>query len=250
MKSLPVITDSEIPAFSLKVIASYPHSRNAFTEGLEWHHGFLYESTGLRGKSTLKKGNMTNGKIVKKVKLDTPCFAEGITVFHGKIYQLTWKFQKCFVYDADTLKKTGAFLFQGQGWGLTHDSKNLIMSNGTSTLRFLAPETFKTTRVLRVHLKGREINNINELEYVNGVIYANVYIANTIIRIDATSGAVTGLIDITALYQQMRPLSFPGINMPNGIACDPAKKELYITGKFPGTVASPPVQCFKSPSRD
>lgn len=133
---------------------------------------------------------MTSCKIVKKVKLDAPCFAEGITVFHGKIYQLTWKSQKCFVYDADTLKETGLFLLQGQGWGLTHDSKNLIMSDGTSNLRFLDPKTLNVTRVLRVHLKGREINNINELEYVNGVIYANVYITNTIIRIDATSGAV------------------------------------------------------------
>jgi glutamine cyclotransferase len=232
IRSLPVIIEPKIPSYSLKVTASYPHSRNAFTEGLEWHHGVLYESAGLRGKSTLRKIDIVTGKTIKKKNLDASCFAEGMTVFHGKIYQLTWKSQKGFIYDANTLKKTGTFSFNGQGWGLTHDSKSLIMSDGTSKLRFLDPETFNVTRVLRVRLKGREINNINDLEYVNGIIYANIYITNTLIRIDASSGEITGLIDISPLYKQMSPFSFSSINMPNGIAYNPVKKDLYVTGKF------------------
>ena len=232
VKSLRFLSAPKIPRFEVKIISSYPHDKTAFTEGLEWHTGHLYESTGIKGKSTLKKVDLPTGKPLKTIRIDTPFFTEGLTIFRGKVYQLTWKSQRCLVYDADSLKKTGEFTYEGEGWGLTHDAEHLIMSDGSHRLRFIDPESFKTVRVLEVRMDGTIVGNLNELEFIEGMIYANVYITNSIVRIDPSSGNVTGLIDLTPLYEKMSPLSLSGINMPNGIAYDPETRAIYVTGKF------------------
>ncbi len=232
IKALSVIKDPDLPNFTLKTISIHPHDKTTFTEGLVWYQGFLYESGGGRGRSVLRKVDLLTGKAVKSRKVPAPHFAEGITIFREKVYQLTWKSHTCFVYDADTLEKTGEFTYKGEGWGLTHDARYLIMSDGTHRLRFVDPDTFKTVRTLDVRMNGAIVNNLNELEFVEGMIYANVYITNSIVRIDPSTGNVTGLIDLTPLYEKMSPFSLSGINMPNGIAYDPETRAIYVTGKF------------------
>ena len=232
IKNLSVIKSPDVPSLTVKIISSIPHGRTAFTEGLEWHGGFLYECSGKKGKSFLRKIDPRTGEVIKHVKTDRRCFAEGITIFHGKLYQLTWKSHKCFVYDADTLEKRGEFTYSGEGWGLTHNTEHLIMSDGSDRLHFIDPEDFKTLRTLKVRLNGRMIHNINELEFIEGAVYANVYFTNTILRIDPSDGRVTGLIDLRPLYAAMSAFSLSGINVPNGIAYNPVKRELYVTGKF------------------
>lgn len=232
IKNLSVIKSPGVPSLTVKIISSIPHGRTAFTEGLEWHGGVLYECSGKKGKSFLRKIDPRTGEVIKYVKTEHRCFAEGITIFHGKLYQLTWKSHKCFVYDADTLEKRGEFTYSGEGWGLTHNTEHLIMSDGSDRLRFIDPEDFKTVRTLKVRLNGRMIHNINELEFIEGAVYANVYFTNTILRIDPSDGRVTGLIDFRPLYAAMSAFSLSGINVPNGIAYNPVKRELYVTGKF------------------
>jgi glutamine cyclotransferase len=230
IKALPVLSEPDILRLSFTVISSYPHDHLSFTQGLEWHEGILYESTGLKNRSSLKKIDIQTGKVLKKVDIPYPYFAEGITIFKDKIYQLTWKSQKCFVYDKNTFDKIHEFSYDGQGWGLTHNTEHLIMNDGTERLLFLDPDTFKTIRFVEVHLKNKKIRNINELEYINGNVFANIYWTNAIARIDPSSGRVTGLMDITSLYNDLSPFSF--IDVPNGITHDPETNEIYITGKY------------------
>ncbi len=232
VKSLQVLSAPGISRLQVKILSSYAHDRRAFTEGLAWHGNFLYESTGIRGKSAMRNVHLPTGKAIKTFRIPKHLFAEGITLFQGKIYQLTWKSHKCLVYDMATLRKTGELPYTGEGWGLTHDGETLIMSDGTSRLRFVDPATFKTARVLSVSLNGAPLGGLNELEYVNGMIYANIYFTNTIVRIDVASGRVTGLVDLRPLYKKMSPGAFHGIGVPNGIAYDPVKRHFYLTGKF------------------
>lgn len=215
------------------VTNTYPHDTAAFTEGFEFHDGVLYESTGMRGTSWLSRSDLKTGKILAKVNLAKEFFGEGITILNGKIYQLTWEENKCFVYDSATLKKTGEFTYEGQGWGLTNDGKHLIMDNGNNNLYFRDPETFKITETVGVVDNNGGVSSINELEYVDGFIYSNVWMKDVILKIDPKSGRVVAKADFSGFKEK----SFQGAyydkaDVLNGIAYDKANKRFLITGKY------------------
>ena len=214
--------------YAYQVLARYPHDRKAFTQGLTYHGGYLYESTGLEGQSSLRKVDLTSGKVLKKVDVDGKYFAEGLTVFRGKIYQLTWLSAVGFIYDIDTLDKTGEFHYEGEGWGLTSDSNSLIMSDGSNRLKFLDPKDFKVQRSIDVFYQGRPLNQLNELEYINGEIYSNVWHRDLIARIDPATGRLLGIIDLTGLGAG---LGLGSEDTLNGIAYLPKSASLLVTGK-------------------
>lgn len=224
-----VMSDQSIPIYTYEVINSWPHDPDAFTQGLVFHEGKLYESTGHYGSSTLRKLDLRKREILKKVAVSPQCFAEGITIYQGKIYQLTWEQHKAFVYDLKSLRLEGEIAYEGEGWGLTHDDHHLIMSDGTNQIRFVDPVTFKTTRTISVKENGEPLLDLNELEYVKGEIYANVWKSERIARIDPHDGKLLGWIDLTGLY--------PLVNRPksedvlNGIAYDEKGDRLLVTGK-------------------
>ena len=214
--------------YGYEVVNTYPHDPSAFTEGLVYTGGTLYESTGLYGSSTLRQVDLRTGTVLRSVALPSQYFGEGATLFQGKIFQLTYQSQTAFVYDAATFAQLGQFFYVGEGWGLTHDDHHLIMSDGTSQIRFVDPATFQTIRAISVHdSAGAPITNINELEYINGEIYANIWLTNSVARIDPASGVIVGWIDFTGLL--------PGstsADVFNGIAFDEVTSHLLVTGKF------------------
>jgi len=220
--------EQQVPVLGIKVVKTFPHDPYAFTQGLEYYGGFLYESTGETGQSSLRKIELETGKVLQKTELSSEYFGEGLTIFRGKIYQLTWLTKTGFVYDLETFRKLKEFHFYGEGWGLAHDAKNLILSDGTNTLRFLNPETFAVVRKLEVYDEKQAVTNLNELEYIENEIYANVWHANRIARIDARSGQVRAWIDCSAIAaeEQREPEG-----VLNGIAYDPARHRLFVTGK-------------------
>ena len=165
----------KIPIYTFKVINSWPHDPGAFTQGLAFYEGDLFESTGLHGRSSLRKVDLRTGTVLKKVDVPGEYFAEGMTIFQGKIFHLTWKSHKCFVYDLDSFKLEGWLAYEGEGWGLTHDNQYLIMSDGTSRIRFVDPASFKVVRTISVFDDGRPLTDLNELEYIKDEIYANVW---------------------------------------------------------------------------
>jgi glutaminyl-peptide cyclotransferase len=217
-----------IPVLQIEVVKSYPHDPRAFTQGLEYLDGFLYESTGETGQSSLRKVDPQTGKVLQKVDLSSQYFGEGLTIFKGKIYQLTWLSHTGFVYDLRSFKKLREFSYYGEGWGLAHDGANLILSDGTNRLRYLDPESFAEVRTLEVYAGGEAVTNLNELEVISGDIYANVWHANRVAKIDAHTGQVRAWIDCSALAakEQKEPES-----VLNGIAFDAARKRLFVTGK-------------------
>lgn len=214
----------------------YPHDVNAFTEGLEFRNGFLYEGTGdtdYAGNSKLAKVDVTTGKDVQKINLDAKYFGEGITILNNKIYQLTYKEHTCFVYDATSFKKLKEFSYEGEGWGMTNDGKEIIMSNGSDKLIFRNPETFEITKTISVSNNYGPLGGINELEYVDGFVYANVWTTFKIIKIDLNTGKViaeANLEDILAKYAK-EDLSRK-IDVMNGIAYDSVGKRFFVTGKY------------------
>jgi glutaminyl-peptide cyclotransferase len=220
--------EEKIPVLTARVVNRYPHDPHAFTQGLEYLDGFLYESTGETGQSSLRRVELQTGKVLQKADLDAQYFGEGLTIFQGKIYQLTWLTQVGFVYDLRTFKKLRDFHYYGEGWGLTHDSADLILSDGTNTLRYLNPDTLELVRTLEVYAGAQAVTNLNELEYIGGDVYANVWHANRIARIDGRSGQVRAWIDCSAIAaeEQKEPEG-----VLNGIAFDAARKRLFITGK-------------------
>lgn len=216
-----------------KVVKTLKHHDNHFTEGFEINDHILYESTGEYGTSGIYKMKLDNQKIIQSTMLDSTYFGEGITLLNGKIYQLTYKKQKAFVYDDNTLKKIGEFTYPNkEGWGLTNDGKNLIMSDGSSTIYFINPDNFKEERRIQVYSDKQEFNYINELEYVNGYIYANVWTTDLIVKIDAKTGAVVATISLFDLINSSRLKSKKQIDVLNGIAYDKRDQSLYVTGKF------------------
>lgn len=218
-----------IPVYGFEVVESLPHDRRAFTQGLEIYQGSLYESTGLYGSSSLRQIDLQTGKVIHGVDISREYFAEGITIFQGKIYQLTWRSQKGFIYDLETFQRLGEFTYNGEGWGLTHDDHYLIMSDGTNRLRFLDPATFETIRTISVTHRGEPLNNLNELEYVKGEIYANIWQTDRIVRLDSQSGRILGWIDLTGLLSSTDRND--ETDVLNGIAYDPAQDRLFVTGK-------------------
>ncbi len=224
------------PAIGYTIVKTYPHDTTSYTEGLFWLNNALYESTGNYGNSELRKNDLTTGNPDKMLKLDKQYFGEGISVINNKLYQLTYKEKKVFVYDATTFNKIKELEWTtGEGWGMTHNDSELIISNGSSNLYFVDPETFKVKRITGVTDNYGPVTYLNELEYVNGVVYANIWQTNTIVKIDLSSGRVTGKMDMGGLLDKNgtpKPDEwYADGNVLNGIAYDSAKNSFYITGK-------------------
>ncbi|UCC23683.1 MAG: glutaminyl-peptide cyclotransferase [Planctomycetota bacterium] len=219
-----------IPVYGYKVVNEYPHDKRAFTQGLVFEDGFLYEGTGLEGRSTLRKVELETGKIVKGRRLADEYFGEGITIYGDKIIQLTLRAKVGLVYDKESFEPSGRFKYPTEGWGLTHDGKNLIRSDGTSTLYFLNPETFEQTGRIEVTDGDGPVSGLNELEYVQGQIYANVWRTDRIARIDPKTGRVTGWIDLAGLLGTDARGQL--VDVLNGIAYDAENDRLFVTGKL------------------
>jgi len=219
-----------VPVYTYRVVNSYPHDRYAFTQGLVFEDGFLYEGTGRYGNSSLRKVDLETGQVLALRELGADYFGEGITVFGDVIDQLTWKSNTGFVYDRDSFDLLRTFAYPGRGWGLTHDGECLIMSDGTSTVRFLDPDTYEETGRIEVTDEDVPVTNLNELEYVNGEIFANVWFTDFIARIDPDTGRVVGWIDLTGLLGD--EYRTPGADVLNGIAYDAGGDRLFVTGKL------------------
>lgn len=216
--------------YTYQVVNSLPHDTNAFTQGLIFYEGSFYESTGLQGRSSLRRVEIDTGKVLKNIAVPSEYFAEGMTIFQGKIYQLTWLHQKGFVYDLGTFEKEKEFSYYGEGWGLTNDGKNLILSDGTNKIRFIDPFTFEVLKTISVSENGQPIASLNELEYIKGQIFANVWQTDRIIVIDPASGNVTSSIDLTGILQSKDKTGQEDVL--NGIAYDASKDRLFVTGKL------------------
>lgn len=218
------------PVHGYQIVNIWPHDSNAFTQGLILMDGKLLESTGQEGFSTLRRVELETGKILKKVDVPVPYFAEGITLLNGKIYQLTWQHHVGFIYDAQTFERTGQFNYDGEGWGLTTDGKLLILSDGSSRLKFIDPANFQVTRTINVMDRQTPVDQLNELEFVQGEIYANLWHADRIATINPQNGRVTGWIDLHGLMPEGE-LSDPEAVL-NGIAYDQTNNKLFVTGKL------------------
>jgi glutaminyl-peptide cyclotransferase len=232
MTLLPVAAAQiSAPTDTYQVVRTYPHDPNAFTQGLIYVDGHLYESTGLNGRSSLRLLDLASGNVLQKHDLAHEFFGEGLTDWGSTLIQLTWTSHKAFVYDRFSFSLQRTISFDGEGWGLTHDETQLILTDGTPTLRFLDPKSLRVTRRLRVaDQSGRAVENLNELEYVRGEIYANVWQTNQIIRISPRTGKVLGRIDLTGIIDK-RELQGEGAVL-NGIAYDAAGDRLFVTGKL------------------
>jgi glutaminyl-peptide cyclotransferase len=217
------------PVYRFTVVKTYPHDPDAFTQGLVYRDGFLYESTGRNGFSSLRKVQLETGKVLQQVTVDDEYFAEGLVDWKGRLLQLTYTTNIGFIYDLATFARQGTFDYEGEGWGLTHDGSQLIMSDGTSRLRFLNPETLRETARVPVSDGPDTIDRLNELEMVRGELYANIWLTDRIARIEPRTGRVTGWIDLTGLMKE-RPASTDAV--PNGIAYDAAGDRLFVTGKL------------------
>jgi glutaminyl-peptide cyclotransferase len=212
----------------VRTVAEYPHDTNAFTQGLVVHGGRMYESTGVYGKSSLRRVDIETGKVEQMVSLDDACFGEGITVFGEKLYQLTWKNNIIIVYDVNTFDVLGTVPYSGEGWGLAHDGAHLILSDGSASLRFLDPETLEVEREITVHEGAAAVTRLNELEYVRGEIWANVWYQDRIVRISPLDGRVLGWIDLSSLSKRSKRSREEVLN---GIAFDGDSGRLFVTGK-------------------
>ena len=212
-----------------EVIQEFPHDAGAFTQGLLLSQGEWIESTGGNGTTTIRRVEKTTGKILAKKDLAAEFFGEGVAELYGKLYQLTWKNQQGFVYDAKTLQWQKNFTYTGEGWGFTTDGKSLILSNGSDRLRYLDPNTFRVQREVAVRLNGKPVDKLNELEFIEGEIFANVWYSEEIIRINPADGIVVGVIDLRGINVKEKS-SNPDFVL-NGIAYDPVTRELFVTGK-------------------
>ncbi len=222
--------ERNIPVYSYRIVNTFPHDREAFTQGLVFDRGVLYEGTGLRGRSELRKVAIPSGKVLKRSKLPGRFFGEGITIYKEKVIQLTWKSHVGFVYDKRTLERRHNFYYPTEGWGITHDGTRLIMSDGTSKLQFLNVNSFNVTGVIEVRENGVPLTDLNELEYVNGEIWANVWSTDRIARISSDTGQVIGWIDLSGLLKAEGPTR--SVDVLNGIAYDKKDDRLFVTGKL------------------
>ncbi|MBZ5523959.1 MAG: glutaminyl-peptide cyclotransferase [Acidobacteriia bacterium] len=221
---------STTPEYTFRIIRSFPHDRTAFTQGLAYRDGFFYEGTGLNGRSSLRKVRLETGEVVQRVELGRDYFGEGIALLKNQIVQLTWKSQVGFVYNLSDFRWLRQFSYSGEGWGATSNGNDIFMSDGTAEIRVLDGSTFREKRRLKVHDGATPVTELNELEFVEGEIYANVWQTNRIARISPLSGKVVGWIDLSGLLNPMYRLEPEAVL--NGIAYDPAKKRLFVTGKL------------------
>jgi glutaminyl-peptide cyclotransferase len=229
------VTSEKSALYDYEVVNTYPHDPAAFTQGLVFHNGFLYEGTGGRSDDTfhssLRKVELETGKVLKKSDLAGDYFGEGITIFNDKVYEITWQEKTAFVYDLNDFKLLKELRYAGEGWGITHDGTSLIMSDGTHVIRFLNPETFETIRTIVVNdEKGKPIMELNELEFVKGEIWANVWQEGWIARIDPANGRLLGRIDLEKLTDEQMNAD-RNADVLNGIAYDAATDRIFITGK-------------------
>lgn len=218
-----------LPVQGVEIVRVYPHDRTAFTQGLIFRDGRLYESTGMEGRSGIREVRLEDGRVLKQTSVPPPFFGEGMTDWGNKLISLTWQHGRGFVWDRATLRKVGEWRYPGEGWGLTHDGREIIMSDGTPQLRFLDPNTLKETRRLTVTVEGRRLARLNELEWVRGEVLANIWLTDRIARIDPTSGRVKGWIDLSTVTRRVPGRGFDDV--ANGIAWDAKGGRLFVTGK-------------------
>jgi glutaminyl-peptide cyclotransferase len=217
------------PVYGYKIVHTWPHDRTAFTQGLEYHDGFLYEGTGLNGRSGIRKVELETGRVLQQTPLDARYFGEGITLLDQRLVELTWQAQRGFVYDRASFRLLRDFEYPGEGWGLTNDGRQIYMSDGSSQIRIWNPATLSETRRILVRDGQKPIDMLNELEYVHGEIYANVWQTDKIARIAPSDGHVSGWIDLSGLLTAEEAIS---ADVLNGIAWDPVKDRLFVTGKL------------------
>ncbi len=218
------------PVYGFRVVRVYPHDPNAFTQGLEYRAGFLYEGTGLNGHSSLRKVELNSGKVLQEIHLDPEYFGEGITLLNQHILELTWRSHRGFIYDSGGFRLIRSFDYSGEGWGLTNDGRQIFMSDGTAEIRCWDPSTLQEIRRFTVHDGQNPVASLNELEYVRGEIYANVWETDRIARISPRDGRVTGWIDLAGLLSAADIAG--GANVLNGIAWDSLGDRLFVTGKL------------------
>lgn len=220
---------TQAPHYRVEVVAVYPHDPGAFTQGLLWDGGFLYESIGLHGKSALRRVALETGKVLDQYRLADSYFAEGLARVDDRLIQLTWKAGRGFVYDLQALRQVEHFSYAGEGWGLAYDGQRLIQSDGSAVLHFRDPVTYREIARVQVTYQGQPIPRLNELEMVSGQLWANVWGTDLIVRIDPASGQVVGIIHAGSLREKL-PAGFKA-GVLNGIAFDPEKNRLFLTGK-------------------
>ncbi|RKF03068.1 glutamine cyclotransferase [Tenacibaculum lutimaris] len=240
--SIEVLAQKAPVVYSYKLLNTYPHDKEAYTQGLEYKDGYLYESTGRRGQSTLRKVEIKTGKVLQKIDLDAKYFGEGMTIFNNKIYWLTWQARKGFIYDLETFKQLGSFNYDNsnEGWGLTHSDSELIKTDGTNKIWFLNPENQQEKRNIQVYTHDRALDKLNEIEYINGKIFSNYWktdgkVKSTIAIIDPNSGVVEGLIGLDDLRDIiLKEQTLDQDEVLNGIAYDAENNRLFVTGKHWG----------------
>jgi len=219
-----------VPEYTYKIVNVYPHDPQAYTQGLVYKDGYLYEGTGLNGRSSLRKVRLETGEVLQRVDLPPELFGEGIALLGGKIFQLTWKAGTGFIYDAHDFHLLRKFSYPGEGWGLTTDGRLLYMSDGTPEIRVLNPETLKEIRRIKVHDAASPVNELNELEFINGELFANIWQTDRIARISPRTGKVVGWVDLSGILSPMYRRTPDAVL--NGIAYDPQGKRLFVTGKL------------------
>ena len=225
----PQSAPGSIPMYTYQVVSVYPHDPTAFTQGLQYVDGFLYEGTGQNGHSSIRQVKLETGEVLQKRDVPPEHFGEGITIWKNDLIELTWQTHVAFVYDRVSFEPKKRFSYPGEGWGLTHDGANLIMSDGTHELRVLDPVTFTEKRRIVVTADGAPLRNLNELEYVKGEIFANIWQTDTIARIAPDTGKVTGYVDLRGL---LTAAERSRTDVLNGIAYDAARDRLFVTGKW------------------
>jgi glutamine cyclotransferase len=216
---------------SCSIVGTFPHDTSSYTQGLIIYKGDMYEGTGLEGKSKLMRVDLKTGKALQSINLDAKYFGEGVTILNDTVYQLTWKNKTVFVYTLKNFKKIKEYTVDIEGWGLTHDGKNLIVSTGGSDLNYYEPSTLKLLKTQTVTDAGMPIGDINELEYINGFVYANQYQTPYILKIDPATGQVVAKANLQSMWDRIKAID-PEADVPNGIAYDAATKKIYITGKL------------------
>jgi glutaminyl-peptide cyclotransferase len=227
--STPSVVQEPI-LYTYQIVNSWPHDPKAFTQGLVFKDGFIFESTGLNGSSSLRQVELETGRVIRKVNVPSEYFAEGLTLFQDKFYQLTWTSQKGFIYDFKSFQQIGDFSYNGEGWGLTSDDESLIMSDGSNQLRFLDPTDLRVKKVIKVFYKNSPLTNLNELEYIKGEVYANVWQEDVIVRLDPQSGTVLGIVDLRGLLPTKEKTDT--VDVLNGIAYDSERNRIFVTGKM------------------
>jgi len=229
----PAETSKTVSTVVPVLVNTFPHDPKAFTQGLIWHDGNLYEGTGQEGQSNVRKVDLASGKVLLQTNNAKDVFGEGITLINGKIYQLSWRNRKGFVYDAKTLKQLKEFPLNTEGWGLTNNGTELIVSDGSSNIYFLQPDTFRELRRIGVTARYGYVGDLNELEYIDGFIYANKWYTNYILKIDPDNGKVVSRADLSQLKSIVQSeLTDPESSVLNGIAYDSVGKRFFVTGKY------------------